>query len=105
MTLRQIATRLGGTYHDANDRNVPTKLIEDISGLLPIKEDAAAGRRELAIAATGVGGTLVAIVPLALALFGTAWKPGRRTSSTPAAQTATASASTKSNSLEGAAHA
>ena len=46
MTLRQIATRLGGTYHDANDRNVPTQLIEDIAGLLPIKQDDAAGRRE-----------------------------------------------------------
>ena len=96
MTLRQIATRLGGAYHDANDRNVPTQLIEDIAGLLPIKEDAAAGRRELAIAATGVGGTLVAIVPLALALFGTAWRPGRRVA---------ASIITESNQLEGAAHA
>ena len=77
MTLRQIATRLGGTYHDANDRNVPTQLIADIAGLLPMKQDAAAGRRELAIAATGVGGTLVAIVPLALALFGTGVSAGR----------------------------
>ena len=101
MTLRQIATRLGGTYHDANDRNVPTQLIEDIAGLLPIKEDAAAGRRELAIAATGVGGTLVAIMPLALALFGTAWKPGRRNSSA----APITSSSISSTQLEGAAHA
>jgi Ca-activated chloride channel family protein len=97
MTLRQIATRLGGTYHDANDRNVPTQLIEDIAGLLPIKQDEAAGRRELAIAATGVGGTLVAITPLALALFGTAWRPGRRVVVSPV--------TTQSNQLEGAAHA
>jgi Ca-activated chloride channel family protein len=100
MTLRQIATRLGGSYHDANDRNVPTQLISEISGLLPIKEDAAAGRRELAIAATGIGGILVAIVPLALALFGTGWRPGRRINST----VSTGEASVPRH-LEGAAHA
>jgi hypothetical protein len=50
----------------------------------------------LAIAATGVGGTLVAITPLALALFGTAWRPGRRVAP---------SVITESNQLEGAAHA
>ena len=94
MTLKQIATRLGGNYYDANDHNVPTKLISDIAGLLPVKEDSAAGRRELAIVATGVGGTLIAMTPLALALFGTAWRPGRR-----------ASASITSSSLQGAVHA
>jgi Ca-activated chloride channel family protein len=97
MTLKQIATRLGGTYHDANDRNVPTQLINDITGLLPMKEDAAAGRREMAIAATGAGGTLVAMTPLALALFGTAYRPGRRVGA--------ASVVTSSKSFEGAAHA
>jgi Ca-activated chloride channel family protein len=97
MTLKQIATRLGGTYHDANDRNVPTQLISDITGLLPIKDDSAAGRRELAIAMTGVGGTLVAITPLALVLFGTVYRPGRRVGAV--------SITTSTTQLEGAAHA
>ena len=91
--LRQVATRLGGTYYDANDRNVPTQLIADLAGLLPMKDESQAGKREAAMTASGVGGCLVAAVPLALALLGTSWKPGRR-----------ATAITKP-SLEGAVHA
>jgi Ca-activated chloride channel family protein len=77
-TLRQLAFRLHGSYHDANDRNVPGDLLTELSGLLPIKEESAVGKREAAIAATGVGGALVAAVPLMLALFGASWKPGYR---------------------------
>jgi Ca-activated chloride channel family protein len=78
VTLRQLAARLHGTYYDANGRNVPSQLIEDLSGLLPIKQEQSAGRREAAIAATGAGGVLVAAVPLAMALLGTSWRPGTR---------------------------
>ena len=77
-TLRQIANRLGGQYYDANDRNVPTQLIADLSGLLPIKDDSTAGKREAAIVATAVGGFVTPVIPLALALFATAYRPGRR---------------------------
>ena len=79
--LRQLATRLGGTYYDANDRNVPTQLITDLTGLLPVKEETTAGLREAAIAATGAGGAVTAGVPVVLALFGTSWRPGKRSQS------------------------
>jgi Ca-activated chloride channel family protein len=78
VTLRQLASRLRGTYHDANARNVPSDLIAELSGLLPVKEDAGAGRREAAIAATALGGFAVAALPFALALLGTSWRPGVR---------------------------
>lgn len=77
-TLRQVAARLGGSYHNANDRNVPSDMISELSGLLPIKSDQKAGLRELAIAAVGIGGSLVAAVPVLLGLWGTAWRPGYR---------------------------
>jgi Ca-activated chloride channel family protein len=79
VALRQVAARLNGAYYDANDRNVPTQLISELSGLMPLKEESRAGRREAAIAAVALGGSAVAAVPIALALFGTSWRPGRRT--------------------------
>src|SRR5205085_5916714 len=78
MTLKQIATRLGGSYYDANKKNVPSQLITELSGLLPMKEGTAAGKRELAIAATAIGGILTSLIPLALMLFGTGYRPGRQ---------------------------
>lgn len=95
-TLRQVAARMGGTYYNANDRNVPTDMISELSGLLPIKKDEKAGIRELAIAATGLGGVLIAAVPVLLTMFGTAWRPGHRGVRT---------IRERSSTLEGAAHA
>jgi Ca-activated chloride channel family protein len=105
-TLRQIATRLGGTYYDANDRNIPTQLIADLSGVLPIKSEQAAGQREAAIVATFAGSAVTAIIPVALALFGTRYKPGRQ-ARTPDAGTNISRSPSASRplSLEGAAHA
>ncbi|HYO09436.1 MAG TPA: vWA domain-containing protein [Tepidisphaeraceae bacterium] len=93
-TLRQVATRLGGTYYDANDRNIPTQLISDLAGVLPIKDDSAAGRREAAIAATFSGAAITAMTPVLLAIFGTRWRPGRRAreAAEPAARSAAAAA-------------
>lgn len=77
-TLRQLAARLGGTYYNANDRNVPSEMISELSGLLPIKKEEKAGIRELAIAAVGLGGVIIAAVPFLLTMFGTNWRPGHR---------------------------
>ena len=77
-TLRQVAARLHGVYHDGNEKHLPTQFIADLAHALPLREDTKPGKRELAIAAACVGAFLVSAVPVALALAGTGWKPGRR---------------------------
>lgn len=75
-TLRQVAARLGGSYHDGNEKHLPSEFLADLAESLPLREEKPAGRRELAIAATAAGGALVSLVPVALAIAGTAWRPG-----------------------------
>jgi len=77
-TLRQVATRLRGTYHDGNEKHLPSPQLSALSAALPMREEKQTGRRELAIAATAVGGTLLALLPVALALVGSGWRAGRR---------------------------
>ena len=75
-TLRQIAVRLGGTYHNGNEQHLSTGLLQRMteatldSGLEQLT------RREYALIASGVGASLFALLPLLLALAGTGWRPG-----------------------------
>ncbi len=67
-TLRQLAGRLGGNYHDANRRHVPTDMLGE---LFPTRgEYNRAGLGELALAAIAIGAALLALLPIALALAG-----------------------------------
>ena len=68
--LRGIARRLGGTYCDCNERDLPAEALAELATALPIRADAQVGRRELALAVTALGGALLALLPVALALFG-----------------------------------
>jgi Ca-activated chloride channel family protein len=75
-TLRQIATRLGGVYHDANEKHLPTDLIRRMT-LVPRKGTfEQLTRREYALIACGLGSSLLAILPLLLHHLGTLWRPG-----------------------------
>jgi len=105
VTLRQLAARMHGSYHDANGRNVPSQLLAELSGLLPIKENWHAGAREAAIVAVALGGLIVSVIPVALALFGTNWRPGARASARPPARGVTIREVPSSLILEGAGHA
>ncbi len=77
-TLRQIAIRLGGVYHDANEKHLGSDLLRTIA------QSGAAGpldhlsRREYALIACALAATLLALLPLALQHWGTAWTPGIR---------------------------
>ena len=67
-TLRQLAGRFGGWYHDANRRHVPSDLL---AGFLPTSGDhQRSGLGDLALAAVVAGSALLALLPLALALAG-----------------------------------
>jgi Ca-activated chloride channel family protein len=77
-TLRQIATRLGGEYHDGNAKLVPTAMLQRL-GTLAVDGDARLpGPRELAMALTVLGATLLAGLPLLLHFAGSRWNPGPR---------------------------
>ena len=77
-TLRQIATRLGGEYHDGNAKLVPTAMLQRL-GTLAVDGDARLpGQRELAMALTALGATLLAGLPLLLHFAGSRWNPGPR---------------------------
>jgi Ca-activated chloride channel family protein len=79
-TLRQVAARLRGVYHDGNEKHLPSQDLAALAAALPMKEESQTGRRELALAAVGVGAGLISLLPLALALAGTGWQAGGRRS-------------------------
>jgi Ca-activated chloride channel family protein len=77
--LRQLAARLGGNYFDANERNVPSRELAMFARALPPRRDDKPGRREWALAAVTAGASILALLPAALAAFGSGWKPHART--------------------------
>ncbi|WP_205760990.1 vWA domain-containing protein [Luteolibacter luteus] len=75
-TLRQIATRLGGEYHDGNAKLVPTAMLERLGTIAVDGTKRLPGQRELAIFMTALGSTLLACLPLLLHFAGSRWNPG-----------------------------
>jgi Ca-activated chloride channel family protein len=73
-TLRQLATRLRGDYFNANEKQLPSPLLTTLSHSLPLRDTHPRGRRELALAAVGTGAATLALLPMALALVGSAWQ-------------------------------
>ena len=76
-TLRQTAIRLGGTYHDGNDKQLSTELVSSLDqhATPPTKDKWT--EREYALLAVGAGSSLLALLPVLLTLVGTGWVPGR----------------------------
>ncbi|MBL8753428.1 MAG: VWA domain-containing protein [Planctomycetes bacterium] len=75
-TLRQVAIRLGGEFHNGNKRHVPSDVIAAAAAdaRKPLVEQLTL--REYALLAIAVGSALLAAVPLLLHLFGTNWRAG-----------------------------
>jgi len=88
-TLRQLAGRLRGDYFDANEKHVPSTLLTALSKSLPLRDTHERGRRELALAAVGLGGFIQAALPVALALWGCAWQAGVQSKRAPVVSTPT----------------
>jgi Ca-activated chloride channel family protein len=76
-TLRQVAARLRGEYHDGNEKHLPSQQLAALARALPMKDENQTGRRELAIVSVLIGAVLLAGLPVALALAGTSWRAGR----------------------------
>lgn len=75
--LQQIAVRLAGTYHNGNDRQLPSDLIAMATGR--DREDIfeRLTRREYALIATILGAAILGLLPFVLHFFGTRWMPGK----------------------------
>lgn len=75
-TLRQVANRLNGEFHDGNKRQVPSDMLAAAAAdaRKPLIERLT--KREYAMLAVCVGGLLLAGLPLLLHYFGTRWRPG-----------------------------
>jgi Ca-activated chloride channel family protein len=71
--LRQIALRLGGDYHDGNQKHLPTEMLVRLTRAPGESATDQLTRREYALAATGLGALLLTALPAALRAFGTAW--------------------------------
>ena len=74
--LQQIASRLGGQYHDGNMRHVPSSVLNGLSSLKTDEGNFKLTLREYALI-TGVSSALgLAILPLLLYFFASPFKPG-----------------------------
>lgn len=87
-SLRQLATRLNGEYHDGNVQHVSTDLLQQSmqSDDPSQQKPSQLTRREGALAAVVLGASALALLPLLLHAAGTRWRPGaagRRLRSTP----------------------
>jgi Ca-activated chloride channel family protein len=83
-TLRQIAARLGGIYHDGNAKHLGTATINQLTVIPRRSAFDRLTRREYALIACGLGAAVLAFLPVLLHQFGTRWRPGvRLTASSP----------------------
>jgi len=75
-TLRQVAVRLGGAYHNGNDKQVPTEMLRQVTFYPGKSTFARLTRREYALAAVAAGSVAFVVLPVLLYYFGTRWRPG-----------------------------
>lgn len=75
-TLRQVAIRLGGEFHNGNKRQVPSDVLAAAAAdaRKPLIERLT--RREYALLAVVLGSVALVLLPLLLHYFGTRWRPG-----------------------------
>lgn len=75
-TLRQVAVRLGGEFHNGNKRHVPSDVLAAAAAdsRKPLIERLTL--REYALLAVVVASVLLAGLPMLLHWFGTRWRPG-----------------------------
>lgn len=76
-TLRQVATRLSGTYHDGNDKQLTTELVSRIDEKATPHRKEEWTNRDWALWVIAIGAAVLVLVPVVLSLIGTGWHPGR----------------------------
>lgn len=71
--LRQMAARLGGYYHDGNQKQVATAVLDAVTAGGGRAEVEALGRREYALIALAIGSALLGLIPVLLQYLGSRW--------------------------------
>ena len=82
-TLRQIATRLGGSFHNGNALHLSSVLIRDLTESGDEDPLEQLSLREYALASCALGAFMLALLPMLLQAFGTRWRPGTRPAARP----------------------
>jgi Ca-activated chloride channel family protein len=75
-TLRQIATRLGGVFHDGNRRHLSSETLAMLTDTTRASLLERLTVREYALIAISLGAFLLAFLPPGLHIAGTGWSPG-----------------------------
>ena len=75
-TLRQVALRLSGIYHNGNEKHLSTTLIRKLSKTKDKSAFEQLTLREYALIACAFGAIVYTLLPLLLHIAGTAWRPG-----------------------------
>ena len=70
-TLRQIAVRLGGVYHDGNQKHLSSALLDQLTIIPRQSAFERLTRRDIALIACGLGAAVFAFLPLLLHYYGT----------------------------------
>jgi Ca-activated chloride channel family protein len=78
-TMRQIAARLGGTFHNGNEKQLASGLIAESTGMEDDDVFQRLTRREYALLASLLGALILSLLPILLHFFGTSWHPGAST--------------------------
>ena len=77
-TLRRIANRLQGIYHNGNQKHLTSQIVGKLTAQNEDDQETRLTRRELALIAAVAGSTLFSLLPILLHYFGTAYRPGVR---------------------------
>lgn len=75
-TLRQIAARLQGAYHNGNEKHLPTSLIQKLTQDMEGDEENTWTLRDWAILFMVTSSITLTTLPILLHFFGTQWNPG-----------------------------
>ncbi len=68
-SLKQLAARLDGIYHDGNERHLPSDVVASLGMTVPTPDDPSR-LRDFALAGVGLGALQLALLPLLLRRFG-----------------------------------
>jgi len=74
--LRQVAHRLGGVYHNGNEKHLSTAVLKQLTAVTGHSKLDRYTRREYALFACAAGAGTIALLPLLLHYLGTQWRPG-----------------------------
>lgn len=77
-TLRQIANRLRGSYHNGNQKQLTSQLVNKFIQTDDDEVQASWTRREWALLASVMGSAIFAMLPILLHYFGTSYRAGTK---------------------------